>query len=254
MRVANTAGIVVIGNEILSGKVVDANSPYLCQELRLLGVDVQRLVVLPDDVEVIASHVASFASDFDYVLTTGGVGPTHDDVTIAAVARGLGRQVVIQPDLYALLQQHWAERPAAARDKMASVPEGTQLLMEPSLPIPVLLVGNVYVFPGIPKLFRRLFDDVKERFRESPYHARYVYVRARESTFAHHLEAVMAAFPDLMLGSYPEVDNPAYRVKLTLESKDPAYLERAREHLLALLPVDIVADVAALPSRGGNEA
>ena len=75
MRVAKTAGIVVIGNEILSGKVVDANSPYLCRELRLLGVDVRRLVVLPDDVEVIAEHVATLASAFDYVLTTGGVGP-----------------------------------------------------------------------------------------------------------------------------------------------------------------------------------
>ena len=242
-HVAKTTGIVVIGNEILSGKVVDANSPYLCQELRPLGVDVRRIVVLPDEVEVIAKHVAAFASAFDYVLTTGGVGPTHDDVTIESVARGLGRQVVIHPELSALLQAHWAERPAAVRDKMASVPEGTQLLMEASLPIPVLRVGNVYVFPGIPKLFRRLFDDVKERFRESPYHTRHVYVRARESTFAHHLEAVMAAFPDLMLGSYPEVDNPVYRVKLTLESKDPAYLERAHEHLLALLPADVVVDV-----------
>ena len=121
---AKTAGIVVIGNEILSGKVVDANSPYLCQELRPLGVDVQRVVVLPDAVAVIAEHVAAFASAFDYVLTTGGVGPTHDDVTIEAVARGLDRQVVIQPDLYALLQKHWAERPAAVRDKMVECAGG----------------------------------------------------------------------------------------------------------------------------------
>lgn len=251
---AKTAGILVIGNEILSGKVVDANSPYLCKELRPLGVDTRRLVVLPDDVEVIAEHVSAYAAAFDYVLTTGGVGPTHDDVTIEGVARGLHRQVVIHPALYALLQEHWAERPTAVRDKMASVPESTQLLMEPSLPIPVLLVGNVYVFPGIPKLFRRLFDDVKERFRESPYHARHVYVRSRESTFAHHLEAVMAAFPALLLGSYPEVDNPAYRVKLTLESKDPAYLKRAHEHLLALLPAEVVADAAVPQSCGGEEA
>lgn len=250
---AKTAGIVVIGNEILSGKVTDTNSPYLCQELRPLGVDVRRLVVLPDDVEVIAGHVATFASAFDYVLTTGGVGPTHDDVTVAAVARGLGRRVVIQPELNALLQEHWAERPAAARDKMASVPEGAQLLREPSLPIPVLLVGNVYIFPGIPKLCRRLFDDIKERFRESPYHTRHVYVRARESAFAHHLEAVMAAFPGLMLGSYPEVDNPAYQVKLTLESKDATYLKRAHERLLALLPAEVVADAAAPQSCGGDE-
>ena len=251
---AKTAGILVIGNEILSGKIVDANSPYLCRELRTLGVDVRRLAVLPDDVAVIADHVAAYAAGFDYVLTTGGVGPTHDDVTVEAVARGMARELVIQPDLYALLQESWAERPAAVRDKMASVPAGTQLLMEPSLPIPVLRVGNVYVFPGIPKLFRRLFDDVKARFRESPYHGRTIYVRARESAIAHHLDAVTAAFPDLLLGSYPEVDHPAYRIKLTLESKDAAYLARAHEHLLALLPAAVVAPVPAPPRREGDEA
>ena len=88
---ARTAGILVIGNEILSGKITDANSPYLCTGLRALGVDVRRLAVLPDDVQVIAGHVASYAAGFDYVLTTGGVGPTHDDVTVEAVARGLAR-------------------------------------------------------------------------------------------------------------------------------------------------------------------
>lgn len=240
---AKTAGIVVIGNEILSGKVIDTNSPYLCQELRTLGVDVQRIVVVPDDIHVIAQEVATFSRLFAYVFTTGGVGPTHDDVTIEAIATGLQLQVVIHPDLEALLQQHWAERPAAAREKMASVPEGAQLLMEPSLPIPVLLVDNVYIFPGIPQLFRRKFDSIKERFRDQPYHARKVYVNVSESTFAHLLDAMMQEFPDLLLGSYPELHNPAYRVKLTLESKDFAYLMRACERLLALFPAEYIVNV-----------
>ena len=133
---AKTAGIIVIGNEILSGKIVDTNSPYLCQELRMLGVDVRRIVVVPDDVAVIAHDVVTFSHLFDLVFTTGGVGPTHDDVTIEAIAHGLQRRLIIHPDLDALLQQHWADRPSAARGKMASVPEGAQLLMEPSLPRP----------------------------------------------------------------------------------------------------------------------
>ncbi|MEE8290122.1 MAG: molybdopterin-binding protein, partial [Candidatus Tectomicrobia bacterium] len=87
-----TAGIVVIGNEILSGKVVDTNSPYLCQELHALGVDVRRIAVVPDDIAVIAEDVAAFSRTYDYVFTTGGVGPTHDDVTIEAAARGLQRR------------------------------------------------------------------------------------------------------------------------------------------------------------------
>ena len=98
MTMAKTAGILVVGNEILSGKVVDTNSPYLCQELYTLGVDVRRVAVVPDDIAIIAGDVATFAQMFDYVFTTGGVGPTHDDVTIEAVAKGLQRQVVIHPD------------------------------------------------------------------------------------------------------------------------------------------------------------
>ncbi len=240
---SKTAGIIVIGNEILSGKVVDTNSPYLCQELRLLGVDVRRILVVPDDIETIAHEVATFAHAYDYVFTTGGVGPTHDDVTIEAIARGLGRRLMVHPELDAVLQQHWADRPSAARQKMATVPDGAQLLMEPSLPIPVLLVDNVYIFPGIPQLFRRKFDSIKERFRDRPYHVRQVYVRAHESAFSHLLETLLDEFPDLLLGSYPEVRNPAYRVKLTLESKDPTYLAQAHERLLALLPTDYVAEV-----------
>jgi molybdenum cofactor synthesis domain-containing protein len=233
---AKTAGIIVIGNEILSGKVVDTNSPYLCQELRTLGVDVQRIVVIPDDISVIASEAAAFSDTFDYVFTTGGVGPTHDDVTIEAIARGLQREVIVHPDLDALLQQHWADRPSTAREKMASVPQGAQLLMEPSLPVPVLLVENVYIFPGIPQLFRRKFDSIKDRFRDTPYHSRQIYLTAAESTFSHLLETLLDEFPDLMLGSYPVVKNSDYRVKLTLESKDVDYLAQAYERLLAMLP------------------
>lgn len=237
---AKTAGIIVVGNEILSGKVVDTNSPYMCQELRALGVDVRRIVVVPDDIEVIARDVVALTQTVDYVFTTGGVGPTHDDVTIEAIAHGLQRRLVIHPEMEALLQKHWTERPLAVRQKMATVPEGAQLLMEPDLPIPVLHVANVYIFPGIPSLFRRKFDSIKERFRDLPYHMRLVYVNARESDFAHLLEQVLQEFSELMLGSYPEVGNPAYRVKLTLESKELPYLERACTRLLALLPVETV--------------
>lgn len=237
---AKTAGILVVGNEILSGKVVDTNSPYLCQELYTLGVDVRRVAVVPDDIEIIAGDVAAFAQMFDYVFTTGGVGPTHDDVTIEAVAKGLQRQVVIHPDLEALIEQHWIDRPETARLKMASVPEGVQLLMEPSLPVPVLLIENVYVFPGIPQLFRRKFDSIKERFRDLPYHGHQVYVTIPESSFAHLLHALLQEFPDVLLGSYPEVRNPDYRVKLTLESKDVAYLARAYDRLLNLLPAEAI--------------
>jgi molybdenum cofactor synthesis domain-containing protein len=240
---AKTAGILVIGNEILSGKVVDTNSPYLCKELYALGVDVRRIAVIPDDIDRIAQDVALFSQLFDHVFTTGGVGPTHDDVTIEAVARGMQRRVVVNAALEAILKERWSDRPEAPRIKMASVPEGAELLMEPDLPIPVLQVQNVYIFPGIPQLFRRKFDSIKERFRDLPYYGRQVYLTARESDVAHLLDQLVDTYPDLQLGSYPEVGNPEYRVKLTLESKDEAYLARALERLLDLLPADYVCRV-----------
>src|SRR6185436_714726 len=99
-----TAGIILVGNEILSGKIVDANASYLCKELRTLGVEVRRISVIPDEVDLIAAEVARFGSDYDVVFTSGGVGPTHDDVTIEGVARAAGVPVIRHPALVALLQ------------------------------------------------------------------------------------------------------------------------------------------------------
>src|SRR5207244_4354274 len=102
-----TAGIILIGNEILSGKIQDANAAYLCRELRALGVDVARITVIPDEIDTIARDVAQFSRDFDVVFTSGGVGPTHDDVTIEAVAHAMGVKVMRHPDLVALLESYY---------------------------------------------------------------------------------------------------------------------------------------------------
>src|SRR5512141_2952562 len=105
-----TAGIILVGNEILSGKIADVNAAYLCRELRGLGVDVRRITVIPDEVDLIACEVAAFSRDFDVVFTSGGVGPTHDDVTIEGVARAMGVPVVRHPVLAAILQRHFGDR------------------------------------------------------------------------------------------------------------------------------------------------
>src|SRR5919109_3522089 len=107
---AKTAGVVIIGNEILSGKVQDVNAAYLVRELRLLGVDVKKISVIPDDIEVIAAEVSAFSHQFDMVFTSGGVGPTHDDVTMEGVARALGVPVVRHPALASLLETHYGAR------------------------------------------------------------------------------------------------------------------------------------------------
>jgi FAD synthetase len=238
-----TAGIVLIGNEILSGKIADANAAYLCRELRTLGVDVQRITVVPDEVEAIARSIAEFSRAWDIVFTSGGVGPTHDDVTIEGVARALGVRVVRHARLVGLLRQYYGERVNEAHLKMAEVPEGAELVGGDPVRFPTIVAGKVYVLPGVPEIFRQKFEAIRERFRGEPYYLKNVFVRIGEGTLAEHLNRLLREFPTLQLGSYPEFANPEYRVKVTLESRDPAYLGDALGALLARLPTDAVVKV-----------
>lgn len=238
-----TAGLIVVGNEILSGKVVDTNSPYLARELRALGVELRRILTIPDEVDEIAAAVRDFHAAFDVVFTSGGIGPTHDDVTVEGVARGLGRRVVRHPAIEARLLEFYKDKANDARLKMADVPEGAELIVDRQLGFPTMVVDRVYVLPGIPSLFEQKFRGLRERFASDPYHLRVVYTREGEGSIAEHLSATMAAYPDLMLGSYPKLGDPEYAVRLTLESKDRAYVEAALAHLLGLLPPEWVVRV-----------
>jgi FAD synthetase len=238
-----TAGIILIGNEILSGKTRDENAAYLCRELRALGVDVRRIVVIPDEVGVIAEEVAAFTQAFDVVFTSGGVGPTHDDVTIEGVARAMGVPVVRHPELVALLERHYRDRLTEAALRMAEIPEGADLVTGDSLRFPTIVMRNVYVLPGVPEIFRRKFDALRERFRDQPIHLRNVFVRIGEGALAAYLNELLELYPLLQLGSYPEFSNPEYQVKVTLESRDRGYLEQALRELLARLPADAVVRV-----------
>ena len=240
---SRTAGIILIGNEILSGKVVDANASYLCRELRTLGVDVRKISVIPDEVDLIAFEVAEQSRTFDVVFTSGGVGPTHDDVTIEGVARALGVRVVREPRLVQVIETLAKGRLNEARLRMAEVPEGAELVAGEQLTFPAVVARNIYVLPGVPEIFRQKFEALRERFRESPFHLRSVFVRIPEGTLAEHLNELLRRHPDLMLGSYPEFLNPEYKVKVTLESKDPKYVEQALTEFLQRLPADAVVRV-----------
>jgi molybdenum cofactor synthesis domain-containing protein len=240
---AKTAGIILIGNEILSGKIVDANASYLCRELRRLGVEVRKISVIPDEVELIASEVGDFARAFDVVFTSGGVGPTHDDVTIEGVARALGVPVVREPRLVRLLEGFYKDRLNEARLKMAEVPLGAELMAGAELAFPAVLVRNIYVLPGVPEIFRQKFDALKERFRESPFYLCSIFVNIAEGTLADHLNELLRSHPELMLGSYPEFFNTEYKVKVTLESKDRDYVTRAVDDFLDRLPPGAVVRV-----------
>lgn len=231
-----TAAILVIGNEILSGKVVDSNSPFLAVELRKLGVALRRILTVPDEPEVIAAGIRDLWPNHDFVFTSGGVGPTHDDVTMEGLALGLGRRVIRHPELEAGIRRYLGDKVNEAHLKMAEAPEGAVLIPDPSLSFPTIQIENIYVLPGIPEILRKKFESLRARFSGVPYRLRVIYTRDNESAIAGSLHRVLEEFPALMLGSYPKLDDPEYRVKLTLESKDAEYVDRAFDRLLTLLP------------------
>lgn len=231
-----SAAAVVIGNEILSGKVVDTNSPFLAKELRALGVSLQRILTIPDVLQTIADEVAACHRTYDVVFTSGGVGPTHDDITIDGIALGLGRKVIRHPDIEEKLRAFYGDKINAARLKMAEVPEGAELITDVSLNFPTLKVENIYILPGIPEIFQQKLLGLRPRFVTAPFTLKIVYTRVGEGAIAECMHDVLRAFPDLLLGSYPKINDPDYVVKITLESKDGGYVERALAHLLRVLP------------------
>ena len=239
----STAGVLVIGNEILSGKVVDTNSPFLASELRTLGVDLQRILTIPDEVEIIAREVRVMSEAYDYVFTSGGIGPTHDDVTMEAVAQAFDRGVELSQSMYERIERAQGQPPNESQRKMAMVPEGSQSVDAGDLWFPVVIVENVHIFPGIPKLLEKKFVSIRDRFTGVPFRLRRIYVTRRESDIADHLHGLLAEFPELMLGSYPRLDRQDYMVLLTLESRDADYLQRAQDSLLERLPSDAVHKV-----------
>jgi molybdenum cofactor synthesis domain-containing protein len=235
-------GMVVVGNEILSGKVHDSNSYFAARELRKIGVALKRISVVPDEVQPIADEVSYCADKFEFVITSGGVGPTHDDITMEAVARAFGRRIVIHPELEQVIRQHFNERLATGM-KMAEVPEGAVLNAASDLRFPTVQLENVYILPGIPQIFESKLLGLLGRFATDPYYIRTIYSSAGEGTIAEYLNACLERYPALLLGSYPRIGSPEYRVKLTLESKDPEYLEQAFNHLIGMLPTEIVVKV-----------
>jgi molybdenum cofactor synthesis domain-containing protein len=238
-----TAGILVIGNEILSGKIVDTNSPFFCQELRGLGVDVERILTIPDVIETIASEVRAMSQNYDFVFTSGGIGPTHDDLTIEGVAAAFGRNVENNKTLEDRLRRAIGDDLTESQLKMAKLPEGATLIDSGDKWFPLVVVENVYIFPGIPEALRKKFESVRDRFHGTPYILRRVYVKQYETQIVQVLNELLEEFPDLALGSYPKIREESFSVLLTLESRDEGYLQRALDSLLARLTPDAVFKV-----------
>jgi molybdenum cofactor synthesis domain-containing protein len=238
-----TAGVVIIGNEILTGKVADSNSPFLCKELTFLGLDLARIITIPDDFELIGRVVREFSESFTWVFTSGGIGPTHDDMTIPAIAAGFGLRAVRHPVLEASIRRHYKERMTEDHLLMALVPEGAQLIEVEGLFFPQVMFRNILILPGVPQLLQYKFNAIKNRFRGQPIVLREIFMQADEGIIAASLRETQARHPGLLIGSYPNFSRAEYSVKVTLESRDAAVVNTALTELqgrLAELPVTII--------------
>ena len=233
---SRTAAIIIIGDEILSGKVRDENAHWLACELRALGTDVRRIAVVPDDEEAIAAETAACSAAHDFVFTSGGVGPTHDDVTMEGVARAFGVGVVADETLAEVIRRRCGVEDGSAAMKMARVPEGAEVVMGTDLRFPPVVMRNVYIFPGIPEYLRTKFSALAERFRSEPFILMRLFVDEEECQIVEDLDRVNAACPTVAIGSYPRLGEADHRVIITLESTDARAVAEARRMLEEALP------------------
>lgn len=233
----SVAGLV-IGNEVLTAKVQDANGALLIRRLRERGIALTSLHLVPDEVDALVEAVGLARRRARFVITSGGVGPTHDDVTVRAVALALHRPVVRLPELEGHLRAHYGARPMPeAALRMAEAPAGSVLLPSDDARFPVVACDGVFLLPGIPELFRVQLEAVLGHLPGQPLALGQLFLGVGEPEIARALDQVALALPQVALGSYPTWGDAAgYRVKLTVEHRDAELVRHALAELRAVLP------------------
>jgi molybdenum cofactor synthesis domain-containing protein len=232
-----TACVLIIGNEILSGRTQDANLEFLARGLNEAGIRLREARVIPDDAEVIVATINAVRHAFDYIFTTGGIGPTHDDITAQCVADAFGVALIVHPEAKRLLETHYPPGHLnEARLRMAMVPEGAVLLPNPISRAPGFQIGNVFVLPGVPSIMQGIFAQLKYRLvGGEKMLSRSVSCHLGEGTLAKDLGALQARYPDLEIGSYPYFRRGDFGVTLVLRGTDGARLAEATDELTALI-------------------
>ena len=232
-----TAALVVIGEEILSGRTADENISYIAAYLTRAGITLREVRVVPDLEEEIADAVNALRGRFTYVFTTGGIGPTHDDVTTDAIAKALGVAVVVDPDAVAAMRKHFSEAELTpVRLRMARVPEGATLVGNAISRAPGYRIGNVIVMAGVPRIMQVMLDAVLPSLDKGrPILTRSVRVDAPEGDVAPPLAALQGAHPDVQIGSYPFFEQQRLGTYIVLRASDPEGLQSAYDSLWTII-------------------
>lgn len=232
-----TAAALVIGNELLSGKVEEQNLAVLARALRGAGIALVRVVMVTDDVDLIANEIRALSSTYDWLITSGGVGPTHDDVTIEAAAKAFGVGVTTSPEVEAMIRAYYKERCTDGHLRMALMPEGATLETSPEIRWPTIRIQNTWLMPGVPEVFRMKIPVVLSRLGQGvAFVSTAVYTKMDEGVLKPLLDRTVAEFPDVDVGSYPKWADPTYKTKLTFDGRDVARVHAARDAFIATLP------------------
>jgi molybdenum cofactor synthesis domain-containing protein len=242
-----TACVLIIGNEILSGRVQDENLAFLATGLNEAGVRLRQARVIPDDAETIVATVNEARRRFDYVFTTGGIGPTHDDITAQCIADAFGVPLVLHPEAVRILTEHYPPGGLnEARLRMAHVPEGATLLQNPISRAPGFRVGNVFVLPGVPQIMRAIFNELKHRLvGGAKVLSRSVSCGLGEGPIAKGLAEIQERFADCEIGSYPYFRRADFGVTLVVRGTDRDRIVAAAEEIKAL-----IRSLGAEPTEG----
>ena len=232
-----TAAALIIGNELLSGKIAEANLVVLARTLRPMGILLRRVVMILDEIDVIAHEVKELASTHDVVFTSGGVGPTHDDLTIQGVAQAFGAGVTIAKELDDLLRAYYAERITEGHLLMARIPEGARLASSGTVQWPTVVMKNVWVLPGVPEIFKLKMPLVRDDLgSDTPFISMAVFTDLDEAQIKDLLDRTVAAHASVEIGSYPKWNDPEYKTKLTFDGTDGDRVLAARDAFAAGLP------------------
>jgi molybdenum cofactor synthesis domain-containing protein len=227
-----TAAFLVIGDEILSGRTEDRNAAFVAKTLTDIGIDLMEVRIVSDREEAIVEAVCALAARYDFVLTSGGIGPTHDDITAEAVAGAFGRPLVVDERAVAALTHYWNAHgiePNESRMRMARIPDGASLIENRLSAAPGFVVENVFVMAGVPAILQAMMDEVVRMLPASaPLLSATIEAHRGEGDIAAAAAAVQAAHPSVRIGSYPYHDGKRFTTQLVLRARDADALAAAR--------------------------
>lgn len=249
-----TAASLVVANEILSGRIQDGNTQLLAKELRALGIELRRIVVVPDQVDAIADEVNALRATVDFVFTSGGIGPTHDDRTMIALGRAFNRALVRSATVERLIRAWYGSRCTEAHLRMADLVEGMELVTRPSIDSwPAFRLENVFVFPGVPELYATKLSIVRHRLEANgaPFSSSSVYARGDEGELKPWIDEIVQSFPDVTVGSYPKFGDEDFGVRVIFESRDRARVRQAVAAFVELLPSPLLVRHDSIDGEAG---